>query len=70
MATQIINVLDASAMTAYLKGEIGEDIVENILTDPDIDCFAHAINLCEVYYDAIRSVMKNTPSRPCADCSR
>ena|SRR2546421_5766933 len=44
-------VLDACAMIALLRTEIGEDIVWNHLSNPNNACFAHAINLCEVYYD-------------------
>ncbi len=55
MATEkIVKVLDSSAMIAYLRHEAGALIVEQTLTDPNNACYAHAINLCEVYYDAIR----------------
>ncbi len=53
-AQRIIKILDSSAMIAYLRREKGAAVVEQILTDPTIDCYAHAINLCEVYYDALR----------------
>ncbi len=46
--------LDASAMIAFVTAEQGGDIAEQILADPTNQCFAHAINLCEVYYDACR----------------
>ena len=52
----MIYILDSSAMVAFLNGETGADVVERILTDKSNDCFAHAINLCEFYYDAIRAV--------------
>src|SRR5438067_1302622 len=48
-------VLDACAMIAFLRAEPGADVVRDILQDPVADCFAHAINLCEVYYDFIRA---------------
>jgi predicted nucleic acid-binding protein len=48
-------VLDASAMVAYLAGEPGAMVVEGFLSDPHATCYAHAVNLCEVYYDALRS---------------
>lgn len=48
-------VLDACAMIAFLRDEPGADFVESILTDPADRCFAHAVNLCEVYYDFLRS---------------
>lgn len=48
------HVLDACAMLAYLNGEAGSEVVESILGDPAHSCFAHAVNLCEVYYDFLR----------------
>ena len=50
----MINVLDACAMIALLRGEPGEDIVWAHLSDPAGTCYAHAINLCEVFYDFFR----------------
>lgn len=49
------HVLDACAMIAYLEGEDGADVVGNLLSDPDTVCYAHAINLCEVFYQALRA---------------
>jgi len=46
--------LDASAMVAYLEGEEGEVLVANLLSDPTAICYAHSINLCEVFYNANR----------------
>jgi predicted nucleic acid-binding protein len=46
--------LDSSAMIAFLRGEPGADVVRLLLRDPDNTCYAHAINLCEVYYDFAR----------------
>jgi PIN domain nuclease of toxin-antitoxin system len=51
----MIYVLDASAMIAYLRDEAGADVVEQALLDKTGRCLAHAINLCEVFYDLIRS---------------
>lgn len=51
----MIYVFDASAMVAYLRDEPGADLVEAALLDAGNDCFAHAINLCEVFYDFYRS---------------
>ena len=48
-------MLDASAMIAYLRNEPGAEVVEDALTAPGSQCFAHAINLCEVLYDFFRS---------------
>jgi PIN domain nuclease of toxin-antitoxin system len=47
-------VLDASAMLAYLRGENGASIVVTLLNNPEETCYAHAVNLCEVYYDFLR----------------
>jgi len=29
-------------------------VVDALLNDPDAVCYAHSINLCEVFYDTIR----------------
>lgn len=50
----MIYVLDSSAMIALANNEIGADVVADLLDDPQHECCAHAINLCEVFYDAIR----------------
>jgi uncharacterized protein with PIN domain len=47
-------VLDASAMVALLRDQVGAALVESALNDGTNVCLAHAINLCEVYYDAVR----------------
>ncbi len=46
----MIYVMDACAMLALLRKEPGEHVVANALADPNADCYAHAMNLCEVYY--------------------
>jgi PIN domain nuclease of toxin-antitoxin system len=48
-------VLDASALIAFLRNEEGADEVERVLSGDGNRCFAHAINLCEVYYDFHRA---------------
>lgn len=48
-------VLDASAMIAYLRDEPGADVVAEALLDPESSCHAHALNLCEVFYDFHRA---------------
>lgn len=50
----MIYVLDSSAMIALANNETGADVVAILLDDPQHECCAHAINLCEVFYDAIR----------------
>jgi PIN domain nuclease of toxin-antitoxin system len=63
----VIYVLDACAMIAYLKGEQGGATVERLLRDPRHTCYAHAINLCEVYYDFIRSANEETAEAAITD---
>lgn len=41
-------------MLAFLNDEEGADIVEARLSDNEIVCYAHSINICEVFYDSIR----------------
>jgi hypothetical protein len=47
-------VLDACSMIALLRREPGEAVVWDCLSDPDATCYAHAINLCEGFYDFYR----------------
>ncbi len=49
-------VLDSSAMLAYINSEAGGDVVRDVLADPDRDVpvYAHAVNLCEVFYNTLR----------------
>src|SRR5438105_11436 len=51
----MIRVTDACALIAYLRGEPGDIVVEGYLLDPNTTCYAHAINICEVYYAFIRT---------------
>jgi PIN domain nuclease of toxin-antitoxin system len=48
-------VLDASAMIAFLRGEPGSDVVERYFGPETHNLYAHALNLCEVYYDFLRA---------------
>jgi PIN domain nuclease of toxin-antitoxin system len=48
-------VLDACAMIAFLRGETGSNVVGALLENPSCTCFAHVINLCEVFYDFVRT---------------
>lgn len=41
-------------MIAYLKDEDGAGVVEEHLAGDEGPCVAHAVNLCEVYYDYLR----------------
>jgi PIN domain nuclease of toxin-antitoxin system len=48
-------VLDASAMIAFLRGEPGADVVEHYFEPQAHSLYAHALNLCELYYDFFRA---------------
>ena len=48
-------ILDACAVIAFVKDEVGSDIVEDYLYDRNTCCLIHSLNLCEVYYDFWRS---------------
>jgi PIN domain nuclease of toxin-antitoxin system len=63
-------VIDACAMIAFLRNEPGAEFVGHILTDPTDRCFAHAVNLCEVYYDFLRSSDTRTARTAIADLGR
>jgi PIN domain nuclease of toxin-antitoxin system len=60
-------VLDACALIAFLNREVGASVVDGLLTDPEIVCFAHAINVCEVYYDLVRRSGASTARQAVAD---
>jgi PIN domain nuclease of toxin-antitoxin system len=47
-------ILDTCSMLAYLQDEPGGEVVEGLLFDTSSICFAHSVNLCEVYYQLIR----------------
>jgi uncharacterized protein with PIN domain len=50
----ITYIMDACAIIAFLTGEPGAIVAARLLADPYSRCLIHAVNLCEVYYDAIR----------------
>ncbi len=54
-------------MLAYLKGETGASVVEALLRGPAETCYAHAVNLCEVYYDFLRRTDARTAEHAIAD---
>jgi predicted nucleic acid-binding protein len=54
-------------MVAYLTGEPGGAMVDALLNDPNAVCYAHAVNLCEVFYDALRQVDKRQALQTIAD---
>lgn len=49
-----IYVMDANSLLASLREEPGAEVTESLLADPDVDCLAHSVNLCEIYYDTLR----------------
>ncbi len=55
----MIYVMDASALIALIKDEPGADVVDGILDNDTNTCFAHAVNLCEAYYDFVRTSSVN-----------
>lgn len=60
-------VLDACAMIAYLNGEPGAQVVDGLLRNKERECYAHSINLCEVYYDALRAADEATAEQAVTD---
>jgi PIN domain nuclease of toxin-antitoxin system len=55
-------VFDSSALLALLKGEPGSDFVRELLEDADVPKLAHAVNLCEVFYDFLARGAAETAS--------
>jgi len=50
-----------------LRGEAGGELVREILLNSETRCFAHAVNLCEVFYDFSRAVDVATARDALAD---
>jgi len=63
----MIYVLDACAMIAYLRKEPGWDVVLQALVDTSSICLAHAVNLCEVFYDFHRKSSENVADNAISD---
>ena len=55
MPLQPTHVVDAAAVIAYLKGETGQDRFAALLEDPRNVLAIHSVNLCEIYYNYLRS---------------
>lgn len=66
----MIFVLDAGAMIAFLRDEPGAAAVTEALLDSDSQCYAHALNLCEVYYDFHRASGREVASQAIMDLAR
>ena len=47
--------MDGCALLAFLRGEPGDLVVAGLLADSNNVCRVHAINMCEVYYDTLRT---------------
>lgn len=62
--------LDASALIAFLRDEPGSAVVAEVLLDPDSQCYAHALNLCEVFYDFERASTRQEARQAIADLAR
>ena len=66
----MIFVLDASALIAFLRGEPGAETVAEALLDPESQCYAHALNLCEVFYDFERAANRHEAQKAVSDLTR
>jgi len=62
-------VFDACAIIAYLRDEAGAEVVEALITNTQHNCMIHAINLCEVYYDFLRSAGEAVAQEAINDCA-
>ena len=49
-----VEVFDACALLALINGEPGGPLVDSLLEDPASSCYAHSVNIREVYYQMIR----------------
>jgi PIN domain nuclease of toxin-antitoxin system len=63
----MIYVLDACAMIAYLRKEPGADVVLKSLVENGSICLAHAVNLCEVFYDFHRKFSEDAANNAIGD---
>ena len=55
-------VMDAGGLIAYLRYELGHDLVKTRLENSYLQkemLWMHTVNLCEVYYDAYRQAGKD-----------
>src|SRR5437867_615864 len=60
-------VLDACALLAFLLREPGASVVDGLLAANDAVCYAHVVNLCEVYYDFVRNHDSSTAQQAIQD---
>jgi PIN domain len=47
-------------MIAFLRGKPGADVVEHYFEPEAHNLYAHALNLCEVYYDFLRAAEEDS----------
>ncbi len=57
-------------MIALLRNEPGANVVAEALLDTESSCYAHALNLCEVFYDFHRAAGAQDASAAIADLVR
>lgn len=55
MAVKPTHIVDASALIAYFKSEEGHEKFADLLRDDRNVLAMHSVNLCEVYYNYLRS---------------
>jgi predicted nucleic acid-binding protein len=55
MTAKPTHIVDASALIAYFKSENGHEKFAELLRDERNILAMHAVNLCEVYYNYLRS---------------
>ncbi len=67
MTPPTICILDAGPMIAYLQAEPGAEVVLDLLADPNTYCYAHAVNMAEVYYHMLRAFDEPTAEQAVAD---
>jgi len=61
-------VLDACAIIALLRNEAGAEITDRLLLEQT--CMAHAVNLCEVYYDFLKAENENVAKETINDLEK
>lgn len=66
----MIYILDACALLAFIRKEVGHDVVRAIIEDANNQCFIHAVNLCEVFYGVHRESGEPAALSAVADIQR
>lgn len=62
-----MKVLDACALIALIRGEPGAEVVETLISTGTEPCLIHVVNLCEIYYDLLRSTNEATAQQAIID---